>query len=735
MIVTQKYRLEHIRAIIGMIPNEDLHIEKVFGHDYFSCVAVAKNNKLAGRLEDIKILESFEPNSREQFLKEGKVLSAMRHANIPEVYDILVTEEMLLFRSEHIEGYSLKEVLEVLKEKNITFPTHAASSIILKIMEALNYAHNGVRLDGRRKSIIHCDIKPSNIILSAAGYKRRKKVDGRFINLLRQGKVEPYLIDFGIAKFAGEAKKGEGTINYMSPEQVQNNASSWRTDIHQLLLVYYEILANKKPYADLRRQKVLDLKSGTDFRIGARERISKQARWMIEKGTARDPAGSFRSEKECLKIFSRLASGEKLAAVIEGYKRPILFIGLMIIIISLSFSAYHIWDYQVLSTDSIIKRIESRADPAVAELEGAAASIRARAFEKKYYEPLISGKFRDKATGKPLYPSYLDSKGEWVLVDANDESAGFFAGLLFFYSDEYPELLKYAKEYAEPVLISEFDGTSPRRFQNALIPGYEKTGDVRYLNKLVNVTDILITHFIERNGMTQCADMYVEPLFMFAYEQTGDKKYFDAYAAYFDEFVSNNIAEDGYIYEFSAVNATSPYGPVPDDKGGRLVSVIDTQQIGNFYLLSGTNEKRFKEITSPFSADFVEVLQALDDMYRITNKTIFKDAFERSLDYYLAKMDSHKIDYLFVSSLNGKENIPTETLSTVKIIRLLKNEKKEIYLNKMKALLSSRYFRAEGEKGILKGNVLFEGMGYVYSDESRKDQTMLEADALFLETK
>ena len=230
MVFNTKDRGEYLKTCLKSIPNEEFEIQRVFESDFFSGVAVVKNNKLAGRLEDIKFLESVEPDSKEQFRKEAKILSAIQHENIPRVYDLLEKEDMLLFRSQHIEGYSLKEVLDASRERNENFPKNTASTIILKLMKALYYAHNEVSYNGEKKSLTHRDIKPSNIILSAKNHIRKEKIDNDFLGLVKENNVEPYLIDFGIAKFKGDAKDSSGTAAYLSPAQAgyESNEQDWR---------------------------------------------------------------------------------------------------------------------------------------------------------------------------------------------------------------------------------------------------------------------------------------------------------------------------------------------------------------------------------------------------------------------------------------------------------------------------------------------------------------------------
>ncbi|MGV8086372.1 MAG: protein kinase domain-containing protein [Candidatus Woesearchaeota archaeon] len=338
----------HIKEVLDSIPKENFQLVKVFNNNHTitypssyskkflsNGVAVVKNNKLAGRLEDIKFLESLEPESRKIFLREGKILSAMHHKNIPNVYDILELEDVLLFRYEHVDGYSLKEVLDYFKKEKMHLDKYVITSIILKLLNALHYAHNDVKFEGQKKSIIHCDIKPSNIILCAKEYTRKGQnghVDEKFINLLKQNKVEPFLIDFGIAKFSGTSNT-DGTINYLSPSQIKNTKLDWRTDIYQLLLVYYEMLSLTVPYSSISRSKILEKKLNQDFVIDKNSNINGSIKDFIEKGTKRNILESFKSEKECINVLSKIELQQKKLAIFNRYKKPFLTIlGVLILI-------------------------------------------------------------------------------------------------------------------------------------------------------------------------------------------------------------------------------------------------------------------------------------------------------------------------------------------------------------------------------------------------------------------
>lgn len=726
---------ESLKIFLKSVSDQDFEVQKVFESDFFSGVAVVKNSKLAGRLEDIKFLESVELDLKEQFEKEAKILSAIQHENIPRVYDLLEKEDTIFFRSQHIEGYSLKEVLKAFKERNEHFPKNVASTIILKLMKALDYTHNEIYYNGEKRSITHRDIKPSNIILSVKNHVRSDKVDDKFLNLVKENKVEPYLIDFGIARFKEEAKDNSGTTTYLSPAQAGHESKQdWRTDIYQLFLVYSEIILGRQLFDNLGRSEIISRKKNYDFVIPRKYKVSKSVKNLIEKGMKRNPKDGFKSEKAAIKSLSKVNSRQKKVAFVKKNKKPIISLILIVLVIALSIFSYHVWDYQVRSVDALVRDIENNPNPTIEELEDSLHKIQKRAFEKKYYEPLLRGEFQDKETGELFYPSHLNADGEWVFVGSSTEEAGAFVGLLFSYSEEYPEILNYAIEYAEPILNAEFDGASSRRFAWALIPAYEVTGYEWYLEKLVDVAEELEKDFtVRRKGMMQSIDLYHLDLFLWLYQETGEDKYLDFSEDIMGHYLENNIDDDGYVFEFSMINATSPMGPVPDSKQSKLVSNLGSKQIGTFVQISDFSDEVFKNITGIFSRDFGELLLRLDVLYEITNNTIYSKHLTYTSQYYIERIGYDDIDFLFVSELNEENDIPKDTLGAVKAISFFKEFDEEIYHQKLEALLSSKYVRKEADDGVLSGSIWIEVIFYDHYDETIKNQSLILTDKLFLE--
>ena len=150
-----------------------------------------------------------------RFLREARAISALNHPHICTLYDI--GPDYLVM--EYVEGSPLKGPM----------PTERALPIAAAIADALDAAH--------RKGIVHRDLKPGNILLTESG---------------------PKLLDFGLARqtpLAGEPAATAtdlgviaGTLEYMSPEQLQGRPVTERSDIFGLGLVLYELLTGSRAF-------------------------------------------------------------------------------------------------------------------------------------------------------------------------------------------------------------------------------------------------------------------------------------------------------------------------------------------------------------------------------------------------------------------------------------------------------------------------------------------------------
>jgi len=200
---------------------------KLIGEGGMASVYEAEHVKLGNKVA-VKILDEVlvkKGNIKERFENEAKIMASLEHANIVRVIDYEETDTSLAIVMELIKGNSLTEYI---KQKGALQPEEAIR--LQKILlETFAYAHHN--------SIVHRDVKPSNIIIET------------------DKNNNPKILDFGIAKLlqsdANLTSTGiqMGTPLYMSPEQVKDSKDiDHRTDIYSLGVVFYYMLSGKPPY-------------------------------------------------------------------------------------------------------------------------------------------------------------------------------------------------------------------------------------------------------------------------------------------------------------------------------------------------------------------------------------------------------------------------------------------------------------------------------------------------------
>jgi serine/threonine-protein kinase len=127
-----------------------------------------------------------------------------------------------------VEGDSLAQQIKAKKKQGAHYDADAAARLMATLAGAVHYAHE--------RGFLHCDLKPSNILLDR---------DGR-----------PHITDFGLAKRASEDSSLSvsgailGTPSYMAPEQASGARKrlSWATDVYGLGAILYELLTGAPPF-------------------------------------------------------------------------------------------------------------------------------------------------------------------------------------------------------------------------------------------------------------------------------------------------------------------------------------------------------------------------------------------------------------------------------------------------------------------------------------------------------
>ena len=198
-------------------------LEEKIGSGGMADVYMAKDI-LLDRIVAVKILHSSFSEDDEfivRFRREAQSAGRLSHPNIVGIYDVGCDDDIYYIVMEYVEGETLKQYIQ----RHPHIPIDTSVRIAIEIGEALEHAHaNG---------IIHCDIKPHNILITPTG------------------KVK--VTDFGIARAVNSStimnrESVLGSVHYLSPEQAAGDKVTEKTDIYSLGIVLYEMLTRHLPF-------------------------------------------------------------------------------------------------------------------------------------------------------------------------------------------------------------------------------------------------------------------------------------------------------------------------------------------------------------------------------------------------------------------------------------------------------------------------------------------------------
>jgi serine/threonine-protein kinase len=171
---------------------------------------------------------------QQMFLDEARISSQIEHPNVAQILDVGDEQGILYLVMEWVDGDSLSKLQRAVERRGGTIPYGISLRILADACGGLHAAHELRSKDGAALGVVHRDVSPQNILVSANGTSK--------------------VIDFGIAKardrIAGDTSTGtlKGKVHYMAPEQALGEAVDRRADVWAAGAVLYHLVAGHPPY-------------------------------------------------------------------------------------------------------------------------------------------------------------------------------------------------------------------------------------------------------------------------------------------------------------------------------------------------------------------------------------------------------------------------------------------------------------------------------------------------------
>jgi serine/threonine protein kinase len=210
----------------GQILQQRYKIVKILGHGGMGAVYLAEDQRLPTKwaIKEMKkagLSEEEREEAVEFFHSEARLLSELRHRNLPRIVDFFEQDGQLYLVMDYVEG----ETLEARVLSGGPLPVNFSLELCLQVSDVLDYLHT------RPSPVVFRDFKPANVMLTP------------------QDEVK--LIDFGIArvfkKDANADTKALGTPGYAAPEQYGRGQSTPRTDLFAFGATMHHALTGRDP--------------------------------------------------------------------------------------------------------------------------------------------------------------------------------------------------------------------------------------------------------------------------------------------------------------------------------------------------------------------------------------------------------------------------------------------------------------------------------------------------------
>lgn len=286
-----------------------------------------QEQKVAIKVINHDMLNDF---TRQKLEEEAHRLASLDHQNIVHLVNFHKDEQGSVYLiMEYADGVSIEKYLH---DVNGLVVEDRICPLFEPILDGIGYAHKHKNAKGESDPIIHCDIKPANIIITPD----------------KEPKIK--ILDFGIAQIVSEQEGGSnlimGTPSYMSPEQVKGERLDARSDIYSLGVLLHQMLTGNAPYdtTTLTEQQINQkvVEEPLPRMASYYKYVSDKMQKIVDKATAKNPDDRYQTCEEFKKALHRAVYPPRLPkwAKISVAATVALILGI---------GAY-VWDYNRIKT-------------------------------------------------------------------------------------------------------------------------------------------------------------------------------------------------------------------------------------------------------------------------------------------------------------------------------------------------------------------------------------------------
>ncbi|WP_235438097.1 Stk1 family PASTA domain-containing Ser/Thr kinase [Kitasatospora griseola] len=205
-----------------------------------------------------------------RFIREAKAVARLAHPNVVNVLDQGADPRAVFMAMEYVPGRTLRDLL---RDRG-ALSVRAALDVLEPVLAALGAAH--------RAGLVHRDVKPENVLITDNGLVK--------------------VADFGLVRIMGAADSSTtaateagqllGTVSYLAPEQISQNApADQRVDVYAAGILLYEMLTGAKPHTGENAAQVMYRHLHEDVPAPSRTApaVGRELDALVAAATARDP--------------------------------------------------------------------------------------------------------------------------------------------------------------------------------------------------------------------------------------------------------------------------------------------------------------------------------------------------------------------------------------------------------------------------------------------------------------